>query len=764
MNMKSRNLYTAGAALCALLVLAAATPARAQGFKCFPSCNPRDGRFLVIAFGPDLKTLTDSQLDVEIGVAAGTPTIRIGVFDGDDGGVDATGTSHWDLEPDDPGTGQPLGQIPFEYTLYADPLGDGSGMTPVELQPGFAAISSTTMPDNDWIDFTVNNPAAAQSPSGNYFYRLNIRLVNPTPGVNVYNAFKIRTTGVASVELSAQPFSYIASLGTEAEAKIIYPNFQGFAGPFPYDLSNPTYDGKFSFFFGLAQPQTDVAVWDGDFDHGNWDGSNPDTDDPDTPSCNPQVASDPPCLPFETSPEAVPEGVAVGLLDGSNLFPRSTGNPPDDLPPDQLFFLRPPAIFYNLRFPDGQVFLNDNPSGNQEWEQFKVSTAPFDRAQMDYHTSSVPQGTYEVRIEGVDMSNLNALRLPSRVLCVDDANRPCTPLFPFLIGDTVFLDANGNGVQDAGENGVAGVTVELIGTLGTVFATTTTDAAGHYSFPVEAGTYTVRVAASSFNPGGPLAGAIATTNNPQTNTVVNDNVLSFDFGFRGTGSLGDRVWLDANANGVQDSGETGINGATVELLDGAGHLLATAVTSGDGNYTFGRLFAGNYTVRVDPSTLPAGAAETYDLDGTATPNTAAASLAGGQSRTDVDFGYRVAPPPGTATIGYWKTHAAAWPVTAITIGGVVYSRDQAIAILNTPSRGDKSIDLFDQLLAAKLNVIVGNNASCIAATVASADAWAAIHPPGSHVSGSSAAWTMASPWHTQLDNYNNGLLCAPHRN
>ncbi len=606
-------------------------PAAGQGFKCFPSCDPRDGRFLVVAFGPDLKTLTDSEINLEISVAAGTSVVQIGVFDGDDGGVDSALTPHWDLEPDDPSTGQPLGQIPFEYTLYADPQGNGSGTVPVELQPGFPSISSLTMPDNDWIDYTISPTAQAQSPSGNYFYRLNIRLVSPVPGINVYNAFKIRTTGVVSVDLSAQPFSYIASLGTEAEAKIIYPNFQGFAFP-PYDLSGSTYDGTFRFFFSLSEAQKEVTVWDGDFDHGNSDGSDPDTDDPDTPNCDPQVVTDPPCLPFHTSTDAVAEGVSVGLGP-------STGNPPDDQSSDNPFFLRSPAVFYSLIFPDGQTFLNPNPSGNQEWEQFKISTDPFDRSQMDYHTDSVPPGIYEVLIEGVDMSNLNALRLPARVLCISEAGEPCIPLLPFLVGDTVFLDTNGNGVQDSGENGIAGVTLELLGALGTVIGTTTTDAQGHYSFAVDPGTFTVHVADSNFTAGGPLAGMISTTGNQLSNTVINDNVLTYDFGYRSLGSIGNRVWLDDNANGAQDSGEAGINGVTVQLLDGAGNVLASATTAGDGNYSFDNLAAGTYSVRVDTSTLPAGLTPTYDLDGTATANLATLTLGSGEHRTDVDFGY-----------------------------------------------------------------------------------------------------------------------------
>ena len=60
------------------------------------------------------------------------------------------------------------------------------------------------------------------------------------------------------------------------------------------------------------------------------------------------------------------------------------------------------------------------------------------------------------------------------------------------ISGVVFNDANGNGVQDAGETPLSGVTVELENSLGIVIATTTTNASGAYTFTnLPAGTYTV---------------------------------------------------------------------------------------------------------------------------------------------------------------------------------------------------------------------------------------------------------------------------------
>jgi hypothetical protein len=62
-----------------------------------------------------------------------------------------------------------------------------------------------------------------------------------------------------------------------------------------------------------------------------------------------------------------------------------------------------------------------------------------------------------------------------------------------------------------------------------------------------------------------------------------------------------------------------------------------------------------------------------------------------------------------------------------------------------------------------LNILVGNDASCVSGTIASANDWMALHPVGSNIAGSSPAWAVGEPLHQTMDAYNNGLLCAPHR-
>jgi uncharacterized repeat protein (TIGR01451 family) len=119
---------------------------------------------------------------------------------------------------------------------------------------------------------------------------------------------------------------------------------------------------------------------------------------------------------------------------------------------------------------------------------------------------------------------------------------------------------------------------------------------------------------------------------------------------------------------------------------------------------------------------------------------------------------------GTGTIGYWKNHPEAWPVAEISVGGHSYSRDEALTIMGTPGRGDKTYDLFRQFVAARLNVLAGSDASCVTGMLAAADAWLSQHPPGSAVRSVNPAWrNPGAGLHASLDDYNNGLLCAPHR-
>ncbi|MCB0075615.1 MAG: hypothetical protein KDE20_29375, partial [Caldilineaceae bacterium] len=187
--------------------------------------------------------------------------------------------------------------------------------------------------------------------------------------------------------------------------------------------------------------------------------------------------------------------------------------------------------------------------------------------------------------------------------------------------------------------------------------TTTTDASGTYNFinmmPSGVGGYTVTVTAPAGMESVSDAYAGDTTENGATPGIVlaaTTTIDTVDFGLRGTGSVGDRVWRDDDNDGIQDAGEPGIAGLTVTLAgtDSFGNAVTGTTSTGvNGAYSFINLPPSDgtgYTITV--TTPPTGTTPSYDLDGTGTANVAVVPLTPGQMRTDVDFGYQ-----GTASLG-----------------------------------------------------------------------------------------------------------------
>jgi LPXTG-motif cell wall-anchored protein/uncharacterized repeat protein (TIGR01451 family) len=101
--------------------------------------------------------------------------------------------------------------------------------------------------------------------------------------------------------------------------------------------------------------------------------------------------------------------------------------------------------------------------------------------------------------------------------------------------------------------------------------------------------------------------AVATGVGPDGTTVTaNDDADLAPIEVLGTAQLGDTVWLDTNKNGIQDSGEPGINGARVVLTNAAGTVVGTATTAKgpwDGWYKFVGLDAGRYTATLDTTSV-----------------------------------------------------------------------------------------------------------------------------------------------------------------
>src|SRR5205823_2396276 len=130
---------------------------------------------------------------------------------------------------------------------------------------------------------------------------------------------------------------------------------------------------------------------------------------------------------------------------------------------------------------------------------------------------------------------------------------------------------------------------------------------GHYRFAgLSAGNYIVQFTAlpgHQFSPQGQgtdntLDSDADTTTGQTAILTLSANQARADvdaglFSIGSRGSIGDYVWDDANGNGIQDPGEPGLSGATVNLLDGLGNWLSSTGTDGNGHYQFTGLSAGN---------------------------------------------------------------------------------------------------------------------------------------------------------------------------
>ena len=189
------------------------------------------------------------------------------------------------------------------------------------------------------------------------------------------------------------------------------------------------------------------------------------------------------------------------------------------------------------------------------------------------------------------------------------------------ISGTVYLDQNRDKAKDGGDIAQSGVTVKLVDASGAVVATTTTDADGNYSFTgLNDGTYTVQVDKT-----GPLA-STEQTEDPSGNgdsrsqaitfTRSDPDVTNVNFGYAEDYTVSGTVYYDKDRSETLNNGEPGLGGVTVNLLDEAGATVATTTTKADGTYSFAKLPAGKYTVKVEPSDLLKKLEQTEDPDGT----------------------------------------------------------------------------------------------------------------------------------------------------
>jgi hypothetical protein len=521
----------AGAGIITIVLLSLSSgPMRAAALApdpvtCLPTCAI-DGRSLVSA-GDDNTTLAAQEITLGLSfTAAAGPTGNFELFDGD------RDQANWDVlfncGNGCPDTGAPAPQLIIE--LFADPAGvGGSGPAVATWTPG-AAPSGTEMgtfptTNDGWMGVTFAHDAAAINGS-DYLYALHIRPQFPETDRG-WNAFKIRAAGT-TVLLGNQVVGFIGAMNVPNDLSTIYPAFPS--------LTPTVYDGTWVFKTRLPAFLGDVTVFDGDMDFGSANCSYNDTDDSDSSGVP----------PFAIGSAALAEGIATanppfdacsapgaGTRTATPAEDNSTTafrRVPSIVPAGIAYQLKAPASPSN---PNGQIFLNQNPSGNKEWEQFKIQLVasaadipngacpaegyPEDLAKgypaSDCRTTDLPGGVWEIQLDGMDLSNLNFWFFSFKVEAIETS---------YSIGRLVWYDANKNGVQDlcsgvpcAPELGIPNVAyIVYDGPLpgGNVVRAGVTDANGEFlETALPAASYTVALDASNFDAGQPLAGLVSTT-------------------------------------------------------------------------------------------------------------------------------------------------------------------------------------------------------------------------------------------------------------
>ncbi len=176
------------------------------------------------------------------------------------------------------------------------------------------------------------------------------------------------------------------------------------------------------------------------------------------------------------------------------------------------------------------------------------------------------------------------------------------------LGDKVWDDLNGNGIQDPGEPGVPDIIVTLYKCDGTLVAKDTTDATGAFFFDnliplmdyyavFDLGTYAPDYGWTFQDQGGD--DALDSDVNPAgvgpcTTIDPGERDSTYDAGIVALASIGNYVWHDRDGDGLQEGNEPGIEGVKVTLYRADSTPVAVQYTDAAGFYLFEYLMPGEY--------------------------------------------------------------------------------------------------------------------------------------------------------------------------
>ena len=109
------------------------------------------------------------------------------------------------------------------------------------------------------------------------------------------------------------------------------------------------------------------------------------------------------------------------------------------------------------------------------------------------------------------------------------------------------------------------------------------------------------------------------------------------------------------------------------------------------------------------------------------------------------------------TQGYWKNHQSAWrDGSGLTLGVIPYDNAHLEAILQTPVRGDASVALAHQLIAALLNIANGTDSTPIQGVLSDANNLLGLGTIPERIAPSSPTGQAMENDESILDDFNSG--------
>ncbi len=401
---------------------------------------------------------------------------------------------------------------------------------------------------------------------------------------------------------------------------------------------------------------------------------------------------------------------------------------------------------------DGYFFFTDLPAGHYRLEELSVPATTTDvNGELEDITNIIDNraGTVNGQTRGVASTTADVIDS----ITINDGEEAIDYFFaeecapheqpPAQLTGSVFCDENGNGLRDADEPGMAGVTVRLtnLDTGATVDAVT--DANGVFSFSnLPAGRYRLTEVSSTLpatithddgtvnnvinafhNTAGTVNGqtdgtAVAGQDVIDTITLSSgDSGINYFFGEDCVpqpqpAQLSGHVYFDHNCNCVFDTGDTPISGVTITLKDANGNVVGTTTTDANGFYSFTNLAPGSYRVEeTQPPNLVDGCDHPGTTGGTVGPNQGigtdfitAIPLAAGDNSQNNDF-FECAPAQLSGHVYFDRNCNCVFDSGDMPIPGVTLTlRDASGNVVGTTTTDSNGFYSFTNLMPGTYRV------------------------------------------------------------